>query len=201
MMLRLCVVLLAVQLLPALSLALDFKDCELYTEKTLAASVGPHRLIAKYDLIAVRSGKAVIYDWKTYARRPREEWLAARLQTRVYRLMLQLAGADLNSGRPFEPADISMVYWFAEFPTAPANFTYDEQQFNRDQAAVTTLVQEVSRLEQFSLTEDLNNCRFCVYRSFCDRGSVAGLWKDADTDASEEAVLDLDFEQISEIEF
>src|SRR5512147_2814511 len=38
----------------------------LYPEATLSAPLGKYRLLAKYDLIAVRDGKAIIYDWKTY---------------------------------------------------------------------------------------------------------------------------------------
>ena len=49
-------------------------------------------LICKYDLLAIRDGKALIYDWKTFARRPKAEYLAARMQTRVYRSLLIQAG-------------------------------------------------------------------------------------------------------------
>src|SRR6266498_3834473 len=58
----------------------------------------PADQIAKYDLITVQNGKAIIYDWKTYRKRPRNEWLAARMQTRVYQALLVNAGAHLNHG-------------------------------------------------------------------------------------------------------
>jgi hypothetical protein len=32
----------------------------LYTEATLSAPLGKHRLLAKYDLIAIQDGKAII---------------------------------------------------------------------------------------------------------------------------------------------
>jgi len=60
----------------------------LHPEATLSAPLGNFRLLAKYDLIAVRENKAAIYDWKTYRKRPRDEWLSARMQTRVYRALL-----------------------------------------------------------------------------------------------------------------
>ncbi len=72
-------------------------------KSNLSAPLGKHRLLAKYDLIAVQDGKATIYDWKTYRKRPRNEWLAARTQTRVYRALLVQAGAHLNKGQPFDP--------------------------------------------------------------------------------------------------
>ena len=70
-----------------------------YPESTLSAPLGKYRLLAKYDLIALRDGKVTIYDWKTYRKRPRNEWLSARMQTRVYRALLVNAGAHLNNGK------------------------------------------------------------------------------------------------------
>jgi CRISPR/Cas system-associated exonuclease Cas4 (RecB family) len=180
---------------------LDLRGHTLHTEKILAARVGEHRLVSKYDLLAVRPGRAMIYDWKTYARRPRDEWLAARWQTRVYRAMLVRAGADLNGGQPFEPGAISMTYWFAEFPSEPAQFAYDPRQFKRDWSAIEDLVEEITQAQVFPLTEDRTRCRFCVYRSLCDRGGDAGAWQDAEAGASESTELELNYEQIGEIEF
>src|SRR6185503_17229398 len=96
----------------------------LYAETTLSAPLGNFRLLAKYDLLTIKNGKATIYDWKTYRKRPRDEWLAARMQTRVYRALLVHAGASLNNGQAIEPNDIEMIYWFSDFPTEPARFTY-----------------------------------------------------------------------------
>jgi CRISPR/Cas system-associated exonuclease Cas4 (RecB family) len=172
----------------------------LHTEKSLTARVGRHRLVSQYDLLAVQPGKAIIYDWKTFARRPRNEWLAARWQTRVYLAMLAMAGAELNNDQPFQAGDISMVYWFAEFPTNPAQFSYDQQQFKRDWSAIESLAQEIAQAQTFPLTEDHGHCRFCVYRSLCDRGDQAGASPDAPAEASEGAPFELEFEQIWEIE-
>ena len=51
------------------------------TEVTLSAPLGSFRLVAKFDLIASDGGKFHIYDWKTYRKRPKSEFLAARWQT------------------------------------------------------------------------------------------------------------------------
>lgn len=48
------------------------------TEITLSAPLGAYRLVAKYDLIAIDNEKVFIYDWKTYRKRPKTEWLAIR---------------------------------------------------------------------------------------------------------------------------
>lgn len=80
-----------------------------YTELTLSSPAQNHRLLAKYDLVAIKAGeKAIIFDWKTYAKRPRDEWMAARWQTRLYRSILTLAGSHLNGGRPLVPEQIEM---------------------------------------------------------------------------------------------
>ena len=81
----------------------------LKTEITLSAPLGAFRLVAKYDLIATDEKKFYIYDWKTYRKRPKTEWLAIRWQTRIYRALLVQAGAHLNGGAPIQPEQIEMI--------------------------------------------------------------------------------------------
>ncbi len=173
----------------------------LHTELSLSTPLGDHRLSAKYDLVAVRDGQARILDWKTYARRPREEQIAARWQTRVYRFLLAVGGAALNQGRAFSPDDIEMVYWFAEFPDQPIRLRYDTGQLHRDRSALEAIANEILSGRSFPVTDELTMCRFCVYRSYCDRGRKAGDWVEAEAVAEGEVSFDLDFEQISEIEY
>ncbi len=180
---------------------LGLGDWTLNTELALSSPLRGHRLLAKYDLVAVKEGQALVLDWKTYARRPREEQLAARWQTRVYRFLLAAAGAHLNGGRPFAAGQIEMIYWFAEFPTQPCRFRYDEAQFRRDQAALEAIVDEIVAANAFPLTDDRNMCRFCVYRSYCDRGREAGDWTELEADTDASANFDINLEQIAEIEF
>ena len=174
---------------------------ELHPELTLSSPIGNHRLVAKYDLVAIRDQEAIIYDWKTYAKRPRDEWVSARWQTRIYRALLVQAGAHLNNGRSFEPEQIEMIYWYAGFPSEPARFKYDANQFKRDWSAIEKIVEEISSTREFRLTEDEKMCRFCAYRSYCNRGAQAGQMDDAEAERESEANFDVNFEQISEIEF
>ena len=180
----------------------DSKDLiGLYPEATLSAPLGKHRLLAKYDLIAVQDGKAVIYDWKTYRKRPRNEWLAARMQTRVYRALLVQAGMHLNKGQPFEPEQIEMIYWFADFPEEPACLPYTTAQFKRDWDTLLKLSDEVASASSYPLTEDRQKCLFCTYRSYCERGVRAGDVEQAEAEMEAEELFDVDFEQIGEIAF
>ncbi|MBI5945133.1 MAG: PD-(D/E)XK nuclease family protein [Chloroflexi bacterium] len=173
----------------------------LYAEATLSAPLGNFRLVAKYDLIAIGGGKATIYDWKTYRKRPKNDWLHIRWQTRVYRALLVQAGAHLNGGNPFTPEQIEMVYWFADFPTEPAHFPYHADQYKRDWDALTKIAGEIRSASSFPKTDEVSKCSFCPYRSYCDRGIRAGDAADAELETAAEELFDINFEQIGEIAF
>jgi CRISPR/Cas system-associated exonuclease Cas4 (RecB family) len=173
----------------------------LYPEATLSAPLGKYRLLAKYDLITIQNGKAIIYDWKTYRKRPRNEWLSARMQTRVYQALLVKAGAHLNNGKPFEPEQIEMIYWFADFPNDPARFVYTSTQFKRDWDLLLKLSDEVATASSYPLTEDRQKCLYCIYRSYCERGVRAGDMEQAESEMEAEELFDVNFEQIGEIAF
>jgi CRISPR/Cas system-associated exonuclease Cas4 (RecB family) len=189
----------------------------IYPEATLSAPLGNVRLIAKYDLIKISKNRAIIYDWKSYRKRPRNEWLSARMQTRVYMALLAKAGAHLNQGQPFEPEQIEMVYWFSEFPDDPARFAYTPAHFKRDWDLLTKLEDEIQRAllqvtekaSSFPLTDDRTKCLYCPYRSYCERGVRAGDVDQAEAETSTglspgmeaEELFNLNFEQIGEIAF
>ena len=173
----------------------------LYPEATLSAPLGKYRLLAKYDLIAIENDKALIYDWKTYRKRPRNEWLSARMQTRVYRALLVNAGAHLHQGRPFEPEQIEMIYWFADFPNEPARFPYTTAQYQRDWDLLIKLSEEIDSASSYPLTDDRQKCAYCTYRSYCERGIRAGDMDQAEAEMEAEELFDVNFEQIGEIEF
>ena len=174
----------------------------LYPEVTLSAPLGEFRLVAKYDLIAFTEDKKIfIYDWKTYRKRPRNEWLSARWQTRVYRSLLVAAGGSLNGVKPIIPERCEMVYWFSSYPDEPARFPYDEVQNKRDWDALVRLTEEIQSASSYPLTDDRQKCAYCPYRSYCDRGIQAGDPELLEAEMEAEALFDVDFEQIGEIEF
>lgn len=173
----------------------------LYPELTLSAPLGQHRLLAKYDLVAVQPAKkALIFDWKTYHKRPRDEWMAARLQTRVYRALLIQAGAHLNKQTPFQPEQVEMIYWYADFPAEPARFPYTTAQYKRDWDALNRLAAEIAARREFPLTANEEKCAYCPYRSYCNRGTQAGQLDEMDVETEFESIA-VNFEQIQEIEF
>jgi CRISPR/Cas system-associated exonuclease Cas4 (RecB family) len=179
----------------------DLRSLGVYPEVTLSAPLGKFRLVAKYDLIAIDRDRAIIFDWKTYRKRPKNEWLHVRWQTRVYRALLAQAGAHLNNGNPFKPEQIEMVYWFADFPTEPARFVYKADQFKRDWDALIRIAEEITSASSYLKTDEVSKCGYCPYRSYCNRGVRAGDAADAELETEAEELFDVNFEQIGEIAF
>lgn len=188
----------------------------LYPEISLSAALGGFRLVAKYDLVvAGDDNRLVIVDWKTSHKRTKRKWLVARLQSRVYPYLMVRAGANLLAGKGathgeqsshlLKPEQVEMIYWFSEFPEQPEHITYDQSQYEHDEAFLNGLIAEIERRNEddFDLTPDVKRCAYCVYRSLCDRGVAAGDLGDL-AEPPDETVgpeVTLDFDQIAEIEF
>jgi RecB family exonuclease len=177
------------------------------SEITLSASLAGRRLVARYDLLAIGADRAVIVDWKTTPARPKRSLLARRLQTVVYPYLLTQAGAHLNGGKPIPPEAISMVYWFPAFPDKPEVFNYSAKQFAADSVRLEAIAADIlSRTteEAFELTDDLERCLFCAFRSLNGRGAQAGdrLSSALDDDFERASFeLDLHLDQIGEAGF
>lgn len=165
---------------------------ERFAEQTLAGSISGATLVATCDLIVIdgAGGGVRIFDWKTWRKRHSREWLQGRLQTRVYPYLMVTAGAALAGGTALAPENVEMVYWYADFPEQGEEvFRCSEGQFREDEAYLAGLVQEILVREAgaFELTANQKQCAFCAYRSFCDRGDVAGRSDDDESEAEEEA--------------
>jgi len=176
----------------------DRNASNLHPEVTLSAPLGKHRVLAKYDLITVKNGVATILDWKTYHKRPKDERMLARPQTRVYRALLVMAGAHLNNGQPFDAEQVEMQYWYADFPAESARFTYNSKSYKSDRRWLENLVSEISAKQSYPLTADEEKCGYCLYRSYCERGERASKTDELEP---EFRVEDINLEQIQEIEF
>ena len=138
----------------------------LYPETTLIASLGDHKITAKYDLIAIDGEKIRIFDWKTYHKRPNESTMQLRYQTRVYCWLLATIAPILTNYQEFDPGNIEMIYWFANFPSQPIKLAYSESQFDKDRQHLEKLIKRIDLQREFKITEDESKCRFCVYRSY-----------------------------------
>jgi hypothetical protein len=175
-----------------------------YPELVFSAPLGAYRLVAKVDLLAVDAGRIVIVDWKTSRQRPARHWLFQRLQSRVYPYLLVRAGAAISEGGSIHPRSVEMLFWFANFPAEPERFAYDELQHEADGTYLLALIDSITQRDpgDFPLTEQVERCAYCRYRSLCGRGLEAGLLHklpDPVDDAGGEFEVDLDFEGIAEI--
>lgn len=157
-------------------------ECTLSTPIDLG-DAGRVRLLARFDLIAVEPGKRiVIVDWKTGDRPQSEPQMARRLQSVVYPYVMVEACAGLSWG-PVAPDQLEMIYWFAAAPDRPVRIAYDAATHESNRRRLTELLADIlSRIEteDFSLVADTPEnlrrfCRYCVYRSHCDRGNAASI--------------------------
>jgi hypothetical protein len=149
-----------------------------YPEFSLSVEIAGARLVAMYDLLVVVPGeRVVIFDWKTYHREPSRQWFLARLQTRVYPFVLVSSGTGLSGGNLL-PEQVSMVYWVAAAPLEPVVIDYNSKRLAVDCDYLSGLIREILTLgdgSAWSMTADESRCRFCEYRSLCDRGVYPGL--------------------------
>jgi CRISPR/Cas system-associated exonuclease Cas4 (RecB family) len=170
-----------------------------FPEISLASRIGVHRIIAKYDLIAVTPGATVtVYDWKTYLKRPKRIWMAERFQTKVYLSLLHRSRGNFEYIGKSTIENIEMIYWYAEFPDKPESFSYPVNQISETWEELERVVNEINARQSFPMTEDEKLCNYCIYRSLCERGISAGEVDDIEIVPS---IDDIDLEQIQEIEF
>ena len=182
---------------------LSIDAARFYPELTLSTLLAGQRLTAKFDLVAAVPGEQLrflIVDWKTASKRPTTEILRRRIQSRAYPFVLASAGATLNQGQPINPDQITMIYWFSGAPGQPEQIRYNQAQYNQDEQFLSELIATITAATDFPLTDDHKACAYCVYRSYCDRGQVAGPLDDL-ADDLEADDLTLDWEQISEIAY
>ncbi len=175
-----------------------------FPEVAMSAPFGAARLVAQMDLVLVSDeGRVFIYDWKTSRHRPHRSWLTSRLQSRVYPYLLSQGGAHFTDGLLIEPRQIEMIYWFADFPDQAEKISYSQGQFESDRVFLKGLVEEIINLgrNDFPLTSKIDRCRYCVYRSLCDRGSQAGFLDKEDLYGEINRKPLIDFSKVEEIEF
>lgn len=180
-------------------------------EHPVVADLDGAQLQAKIDLLVIEPDSSMtIFDWKTYQRMPPRAWFESRLQTRVYLYLLARAGSRL-AGDTVAPEMIRMVYWLPAFPAESVIISYSQARYEQDEAALAALLSDIRRkLSVMSsaaipaiwpLTADIMRCRFCEYRSLCDRGDRAGIAGDDVIDSDFTASDLLSLEEVEEVGF
>jgi hypothetical protein len=144
-----------------------------------------------------------IVDWKTSFKPAPRSLIMARMQTKVYPLLVVDAGRNLFGGTPVLPEQVEMIYWFTNAPDQAVHFQYSQQQYQADYAALENTISEIThcRPGQFAMTLNERNCAYCVYRSLCNRGVGAGRLEEMDWDEEAGLANQVSFDQIAEVEF
>ncbi len=154
----------------------------------------PLLLAAKYDLLTIlEDGRLLIIDWKT-GRPQRRAILANRLQTIVYRYVLSRAGAWMNGGQPVSPGQIRMIYWFAE-DGSTVELDYNAELQILDEERLLEITGELVERFEFPLVSDDRICRFCTYRTLCERTvetPTLDEWEDGQVEADLPVSISLD---------
>lgn len=144
------------------------------------------RIAAKYDLLAAtQDGRMVIVDWKTSRNRTDPVQLRRCLQSIVYPFVLVEAAPYLGWG-PIAPEQVEMRYWFTAAPSRPVVFRYGSSQHAANREQIRSLLRSIlagRTAADFPLAPDSEAtrarlCRYCTYRSRCDRGIEAGSMAD-----------------------
>lgn len=169
---------------------------QVWSEVTLQCQFEGYRVLAKFDRLVWDGQRALIFDWKTTSHPTPRARLLSRWQTRLYPLVLAEAGAALM-GAPVPPEAISMVYWFPAFPAQAVTLPYSAAQHAENRAALSALLARLHAANpDWDLrTDNATHCRFCAYRSLCDRGTQAGR-----SDELEDDLTTLDFDALEAIE-
>jgi len=166
-------------------------------EKVLTIPFAGHRLVAKYDLLMEKDGIFTIYDWKTSLYLPSRLTLAKRMQSIIYPFVLH---ATLSAQKHLHPSgfSIDMIYWFAAHPTDPIHITYPQGQYAEDEEYLSEMINQISSNNEdwFIKTIDEENCKYCRYRSLCDRGTKAGIPETDEDFLLDESTFDLDFDAL-----
>jgi CRISPR/Cas system-associated exonuclease Cas4 (RecB family) len=184
--------------------ARNFLDHDCFAEHRISFQLEQRRFIAILDLLVIhKNGDYKILDWKTNKKKPGSAQVKKSIQSRLYPLLLLLSEEKRTGSPKIDPNKIEMTYWFANYPHNPESFRYSNFQFQEDLSFIQELIQRITSLQrgEFQKTSVIERCKFCQYRSLCERGSAAGSMTDLEDDIWDEEIEDIDFSQIGEIAF
>ncbi len=190
-----------------LAFAEPYKKLPCQPEVLISSKFNHASFVGVFDLLVYSPNKKMtIIDWKTNQVKPTRKLLEQHIQTRLYPLLLTLGGKQWNNGHKISPDQIEMIYWFANDPDEPESFLYSEQSYQADLFFIQNLVDRIEKTKpgEFPLTEHHNKCKFCNYRSLCDRGSAPGSNAEnlsLDFEYLYEEIEEIDMNQIGEISF
>ena len=175
-----------------------------FPELSVMMAFNGYRILSVFDLVVVKKdNKAMIFDWKTTQKEPKPSFYSKRIQSQVYPMVMVESCQQFLPGQSLKPDDVEMVYWFPEFPERAIHMGYSQAGHLDNKSRIADLIGDIIRREpgDFELTQEKNRCKYCMYRSLCDRGRTAGNESEESEDPSEISLDLLDFDQIEEIPY
>lgn len=161
--------------------------CRIMPECSVVCEVQNYRLRAIIDLLVLDfdDNSVTIFDWKTTRRIPDAANYRSAIQTRVYQYIMAVLAPTILPA--FDALDrVKMVYWFPNYPDNTISLPYSEAAHQRnmiwlsDQIAAIDLQIKTDTAKEWAKTSDSTHCRYCDYRSLCERGSSEIVHVDSD---------------------
>lgn len=178
-----------------------------FFEQILRIPFRDHFLVAKFDLIVQRADDDyLIIDWKTASQKPSRSILANRVQTILYPYIFQQAGGELFGRGEISPSEITMQYWYPLSASPEEIFSYSQAKHKEVSQKLIDLINQIDGWVEsetpFPLTDDHEHCKYCLYRSYCERGFLSSSVP-AGAEVAQEDLSNVHFEMdlIKEIEF
>jgi len=137
-------------------------------EKSFKTEIAGYQLIAKVDLLQNHDNQIKIYDWKTSQKLPKASSLLKQAQSKVYPLVISKAIAP-------KIQNLCLIYWEANFPNQTIELESNLSDWQKFENELSDQIREIIGLkeEEFVMTDDLQKCGWCEYRSFCHRAVSA----------------------------
>ncbi|MCD6356056.1 MAG: PD-(D/E)XK nuclease family protein [Anaerolineaceae bacterium] len=175
---------------------------QVFSEFSLTAKIGENALFSVYDMIFLdKNGNLGIIDWKTSHYLPTKATLGKRIQTILYPYILYNSAPELLKIDDFPAEKIFMRYWYPAYPHKVFIFPYNQELHAASHKFLQDLIEEIKLKNSgdFKFTNNTHKCKYCPYRSLCDRGNVAANLGENESINLDESDLDFDFDQLPEI--
>jgi hypothetical protein len=187
--------------------ASSLKSLPLFYEQILRVSFEDYFLVAKFDLVVQKTPDTyLIIDWKTATKKPSRMVLANRIQTILYPFIFKQAGDELFEVDSISPEQITMQYWYPLASDPEEVFPYSESKHQDVYRELSQLLSDIKNMaslnENFPLTDEIDRCAYCRFRSFCERSFHTNpLPAGAEIESEDLSNSFFDWELIKEIEY
>jgi CRISPR/Cas system-associated exonuclease Cas4 (RecB family) len=175
------------------------------TEHTLMMPFEGFQMTSRFDLIIkTGSGKILILDWKSTEKEPALKYYKNRIQTILYLYLAVECAPFSNQANSINPDDVTMQYWFPQFPHKNILFPYSQSNHKQNRDTLKGLILEINAtsMGDFKKTENQNRCKYCQYRTLCKRGNQAGDYQLIDDEVDlDDLIENITLESLDEIQY